>query len=517
MFRFIFHIIDKKKKEKNEKAPEEENLGFRLARWHIDNWNRKFKEKKKEELENTLLCMLKKKKPTKIPFRAIFFMYENSNSLKKTQNGKLEIELLKTIDENKTWWIRKWAIKTIAKIWREKQNKLIPLLEEIIEKDNNKWVKCEAIDSISQYKLSGTENSLANALKYDEDINVKRSAIIALFIVNPTKVNHEDIIKVLELGKTKEKIAALGRFFSEIRQDGKHLVDGLEKVLLEKKQKLIILAMVSWILVNIENNLPDNIYIKIKNIINEANNYTSNRYEIVWFALSIMKLEGEKGVGLEIYEELKEKNAPRRDQKSEFEKIRNEWKSDKSSKRIKDNLIKLLNYGKELHYFDIKAQYLIDNLHQKAEILKDILALVNSADKNNNHAYLVIGLKEKDQEIISIYNVENYCVLEQQIAQLINEYINLKIEINLEVISTYDLFIWKQNGVLINNVPFTSNQKNPETSECIVVLQIIRQPKKVYELSKNFHGIHKKGQSWIRITSQSCELSQPDRERLMQT
>ena len=186
-------------------------------------------------------------------------------------------------------------------------------------------------------------------------------------------------------------------------------------------------------------------------------------------------------------------------------------------KRLEKDLIKLLKIGKEQSYFDMKEKFLLDNDALKAEMLKDILALVNSADKNDNYAYLVFGLEEEKQKIISVKNTENYPIIEQQITHLIVGYIHPKIDINPGEIPINQLYTWQQKGLISKEIPFSDSQKKPETNECIVAIQIKRQPKTVYELKKAFKTYYLKGTSWIRTTSQTDIILQPERERLMKT
>ncbi len=165
----------------------------------------------------------------------------------------------------------------------------------------------------------------------------------------------------------------------------------------------------------------------------------------------------------------------------------------------------------EGNFFDVKSAYDKTN---RAEMTKDIIALVNSSEENNNTAYAIIGIVEKNQKFVSVENVEKIDIIEQKIVHCIIHNTNRKINLQIRKIRIYELYQWQQNNEITDEIVFTEEQKKLESKEQILVIQLKREPRVVYELAKKT-GPYEKGRSWKRIGSHTDELTQDDREKLM--
>ncbi len=179
-------------------------------------------------------------------------------------------------------------------------------------------------------------------------------------------------------------------------------------------------------------------------------------------------------------------------------------------KLVKD-VKKLLKISFEGNFFDVKRAY--DKI-TRAEMTKDIIALVNSSEENDNTAYAIIGIVEINQKFVSAVNVEKIDVIEQKIVDCIKYNTNRKINLQIRKIRIYELYLWQQNNEITDEIVFKEEQKKPESKEQILVIQLKRESRVVYELAKKT-GSYEKGRSWKRIGSHTDELTQDDREKLM--
>lgn len=140
---------------------------------------------------------------------------------------------------------------------------------------------------------------------------------------------------------------------------------------------------------------------------------------------------------------------------------------------------------------------------------------MNSAEQNNNVAYLVIGIEEKNQKIHSIIDVKNYTEIEQKIGECL-EYINISPKFLLSEISVFKLYNWQEEGIISDEIHFAKEQKNSNNKDKILVIQFCREPFEVYEISKKI-GKLKKGQSWYRRGSHTYNLTHDVRKILMKS
>jgi len=189
---------------------------------------------------------------------------------------------------------------------------------------------------------------------------------------------------------------------------------------------------------------------------------------------------------------------------------------------VDEQLKNILKIPIERTYIDFKKQLYLTNNFEKAEFVKDFLSLANSSHCNNNQAFLIIGIEEKQNEIKSVNNVGNIDILEEQISQLLNKYLNLEPIFEYIPKNILELYNWQSDNKISKDIPFSNDQKNHKSNEKIIVLKIIRNPGSVYEISKDIYfkdskGVSKcyeKGDSWIRISSHSFKLEEKHREIL---
>ncbi|MHA1232178.1 MAG: GTP-binding protein [Candidatus Helarchaeota archaeon] len=200
----------------------------------------------------------------------------------------------------------------------------------------------------------------------------------------------------------------------------------------------------------------------------------------------------------------------------------NEFKNLSKINDIEDQIKFILKNPHETSYIDFKKELYLDNKEQIAEFIKDIVALTNSAYNNDNHAFLIIGIEEKNNKIISLNNINNIEFLEQKITQVLEEYLDYYPDIQSRTQKISELFHWQKKGDISKEIPFSKKQKNNKNDEKILILKIKRKSKKVCALSKNLNfqksrgksKNYNKGTSWIRINSYTYNLGEPIREIL---
>lgn len=203
-------------------------------------------------------------------------------------------------------------------------------------------------------------------------------------------------------------------------------------------------------------------------------------------------------------------------------KIEDKLKEQIQTKGVNEQLKYILKIPIERTYIDFKSQLYLNKNSEKAKFIKDFLSLSNSSYHNNNQAFLIVGIEENKNKIKSINNVENIDILEQQITQLLNEYLNLEPNIEYIPIKVTEIYNWQINDEISRDIPFSNEQKNHKNDEKILILKITRISGCVYEISKDLHyedikgypKCYEKGNSWIRISSHSFKLEEKHREIL---
>lgn len=157
----------------------------------------------------------------------------------------------------------------------------------------------------------------------------------------------------------------------------------------------------------------------------------------------------------------------------------------------------------------MKTKDKLDN----AELLKDIAALCNSSQLNQNIAYLIIGIVEKNYKITELKDVKNIEILEQYITDFCSNHLNVCPSFICTPIRIYDLYTWQQNKEISSIIPFTNDQKKPSNKQNIFFIRIIRSLNSVSEISKQFHFkkkvkdyYHRVGASWFRLSSHTFRL-----------
>jgi len=190
-----------------------------------------------------------------------------------------------------------------------------------------------------------------------------------------------------------------------------------------------------------------------------------------------------------------------------------------SSESDREVLIKILNYSCERPYLDFKKEVKLNNKTQKAEFIKDVIALTNMAYLSRNVSYLIIGIEEKNCEIKSFNGVEHHDILLQQISQLIEK--NIDFAPNIEPIpyKIYDLFTTQQNNEISEDIPFKEVYKDNSNQEKIILLKFHRIPNRVCDLKDDFtfqnkHGRpdkYDRGISWMRIGSHTYKINEQHR------
>ncbi|MHA1284933.1 MAG: RNA-binding domain-containing protein [Promethearchaeota archaeon] len=168
----------------------------------------------------------------------------------------------------------------------------------------------------------------------------------------------------------------------------------------------------------------------------------------------------------------------------------------------------LLKTPSERSFLDFKRQLNLESERDKAKFIKTIIALANSSYSNNNKAYLLIGIEEKMNKIISLQNVEKINILEQKISELVDKFVNIAPTINLYPINVNDMYQLQKMGEISPDIPFLPYQKEDNCKDRILMIKIQRNSGQVFELSREitFQENGKqtklyKSQSWFRISS----------------
>lgn len=208
-----------------------------------------------------------------------------------------------------------------------------------------------------------------------------------------------------------------------------------------------------------------------------------------------------------------------KDYVTDFSIIEPESFTIESSESDKEVLIKILNYPCERPYLDFKKEVKLNNKTQKAECIKDIIALTNMAYLNGNISYLIIGIEEKNCEIKSFNDIENFDILKQQISQLIEDNIDFAPIIEIIPFKIYDLFTWQQNNEISKDITFKEIHKNNSNQEKILLLKFHRIPNRVCDLKDDFTFQNKYGRpdkydrgiSWMRIGSHTFKINEQHR------
>ncbi len=188
---------------------------------------------------------------------------------------------------------------------------------------------------------------------------------------------------------------------------------------------------------------------------------------------------------------------------------------------IQEQIKYLLKTPSEHPYLDFKTKYKLGTKAEKAEFLKDTIALTNSAIFSENLAFLFIGFEEKHGKILKLHNVDNFKDLEPQSAPILNIYLNNYPELEFHTFKINELFNWQRNGEISSKIPFTNDQKNPANEDFILVIKYIRKEQKVCDIKAiiNFEKNGKpkeynRGMSWWRINSYSFFISEIEKEIL---
>jgi len=190
-----------------------------------------------------------------------------------------------------------------------------------------------------------------------------------------------------------------------------------------------------------------------------------------------------------------------------------------SSESDRDVLIKILNYSCERPYLDFKKIVKLNNKAQKAEFIKDTIALTNMSFLNKNISYLIIGIEEKNCKIKAFEGVEDFDVLKQQVSQLIETNIDFAPNIEPIPFKIYDLFKWQQNNEISEDIIFNDLHQNDSNQEKILLLKLHRIPNRVCDLKEDFNFQNKNGSpdkydrgiSWMRIGSHTYKINEHHR------
>lgn len=190
-----------------------------------------------------------------------------------------------------------------------------------------------------------------------------------------------------------------------------------------------------------------------------------------------------------------------------------------SSESDREVLIKFLNYSCERPYLDFKKEVILNSKTQKAEFIKDIIALTNMAYLNGNISYLIIGIEEKNCEIKSFNGIEHYDILKQQISQVIEENIDFAPNIEPIPFKIYDLFTIQQNNEISEDITFKEIHTDKSNQEKIMLLKFHRIPNRVCDLKDDFTFQNKRGRpdkydrgiSWMRIGSHTYKINEQHR------
>ncbi len=197
------------------------------------------------------------------------------------------------------------------------------------------------------------------------------------------------------------------------------------------------------------------------------------------------------------------------------------------SRSNKEQLITFLcNHPEEGCFWDFKKECNYRDSQTQAEILKDCIALGNSAIYNNNQAFLVVGIEEKDGIFQGITAVVNPLTLAQQISALCNEYVRNEFGLHPIPIKTSYIQQLIQRGLITTPLPLSAVQQSPTCQDQILIICIERKPGAVLEVSRDFQykksepggqtkqKTHQKGKAWYRIASHSYLLTEDFRRIL---
>lgn len=179
----------------------------------------------------------------------------------------------------------------------------------------------------------------------------------------------------------------------------------------------------------------------------------------------------------------------------------------------------ILNHKCERPYLDYKNEISLQNGAQKAECIKDIIALTNMAYLNNNQAFLIIGIEEKDCKIKNFNNIENTGTLEQQLSQLIENYINFGPNFNIIEIRINQIFKWQQVGEITSEINIPFEFQTDQNNDKIIFIKFQRTSNRVCENKNDFNFQNKRGRpdkydrgvSWMRIGSHSIKINEQQR------
>ncbi len=185
--------------------------------------------------------------------------------------------------------------------------------------------------------------------------------------------------------------------------------------------------------------------------------------------------------------------------------IKGKVKVDFTPEHPLDQIKRILKSPDEHPYIDFKKEFDLSTQKNKAEFIKDTIALTNSSYKNKNRSFLFIGVKEVNGEIKRFCNVKNITVLSQQLTQHANKYISEHPYIKTYFIKIYKLYIWKQNGQISSDLPFTNDQKLSSNNDKILVIKFKRNPRTVCRVSEPKFG-YNKGKSWYRVGSHTFDM-----------
>ncbi len=208
-----------------------------------------------------------------------------------------------------------------------------------------------------------------------------------------------------------------------------------------------------------------------------------------------------------------------KDNFTDFSILEHESSAIEPNESDKDVLIKILNNSCERPYLDFKKEVGLINKTQKAEFIKDAIALTNMAYLNGNISYLIIGIEEINCQIKSFNNIENYEILRQQISQIIEENIDFAPNIEFTFFKIYDLFTWQQNNEVSEDLIFNKIHQDDSKQEKILMVKFHRIPNRVCDLKDDYTFQNKNGRpdkydrgiSWMRIGSHTYKINEQHR------
>ncbi|MBD3213070.1 MAG: hypothetical protein GF311_10725 [Candidatus Lokiarchaeota archaeon] len=188
---------------------------------------------------------------------------------------------------------------------------------------------------------------------------------------------------------------------------------------------------------------------------------------------------------------------------------------------IEEQVKILLKTTYERPFLDFKTEYNLNTKAEKAEFLKDTIALTNSAVFNENMGFLIIGIEEKDGQILNIFDISNSSLLEEKSAVILNDYLNNFPLLDFYEIKIHDLYEWQENEEISNQIPFTENQKDPSNEDKLLVIRINRLKETVCDIKKKIHfekkgkqKLYDRGWSWWRINSYTFPISEIEKQIL---